>query len=153
MPFDVKAIALQKHQETQQDEKLWLRALESARLSLKMIEISYPDLEQIALASRSPEKFTVITRLIYQYGKSHPHGDQISDIILQMVNESPFSLSDWIDTIDYFYGWLVDHTRKVDFLPMLKFLECSVVSPEAQDAGQTLLALTADMLSNFGYEG
>jgi hypothetical protein len=153
MIFDVRSLAAQKHKETEQNEVEWLRALESARQSLKFIDIDYQSLEQIALASRSPEKFTVVVRLIYQYGKSHPHGDQVSDLILEYTNDSPFSLSEWIDAIDFFYQWLSTNQRKIDFLEMLKYLQCCVVSPDARQGGQTFAALVEDMLNVSGYEG
>src|SRR4051794_34053606 len=126
MIFNVRALGNQKHHETGHAEVDWLTALESARQSLRFVEIDYGDLELIALASRSPAKFTVMSRLIYQYGKSYPfhsEGDQITDVILNGVNASPFTLADWIDAIDGFYSWLVKNGRKVDFLPMLKYLE------------------------------
>jgi hypothetical protein len=130
-----------------------MKALESARLSLKFIDIDYKSLEILALASRSPAHFTVLSRLIYQYGKSHPNGDQISDVILGMVNNSPFSLPDWIEAIDHFNTWLAENHRKVDFLPMLKYLECCIAAPDARESGQTLTALITDMLNVSGYDG
>ena len=153
MNFNVRSIAALKYKETQYPEVDWVKALESARQSLKFIEIDYQSLELIAMACRSPAQFTVITRLIYQYGKSHPHGALISELILKNVNDSPFSLSDWIAAIEYFYQWLETNHRKTDFLPMLKYLECCVVSPEAKEGGQTLTSLVGDMLRVIGYEG
>ena len=153
MDFDVKSLAARKKQETGHDEVEWLRALESARQSLKRTEVSYQSLEQIALASRSPSKFTIMTRLIYQYGKTHPHGDSVSALIFEWVDQSPFALSDWIDAIDYFSQWLADHQRRIDFLTMLKYLECCAASPDAQEGGQTFRALVEDMLHVCGYEG
>jgi len=153
MNFDVRDLAALKHLETGHTEIEWTKALESARQSLKFIDIDFQSLELIALASRAPSKFTTLTRLIYQYGKSHPHGDQISDLILEYTNNSPFSLSDWIDTIDTFYHWLVERDRKIDFLPMLKYLDCCIASPDAREGGQTFTQLLEDMLKVAGYEG
>jgi hypothetical protein len=153
MNFDVRALAARKHVATQLPEVDWLRALESARQSLKFVEIDYESLEHIAVASRTPAQFTVITRLIYQYGKSHPNGELISELILKSASESPFSLTDWLGAIEYFNGWLVREGRKVDFLPMLKYLECCVASPDAREGGQTFVSLIEDMLRVSGYEG
>ncbi len=153
MTFDVRTLAAQRHRETQHAEVDWIMSLESARQSLKFVEIDYQSLEYLALASRSPGQFTVVVRLIYQYGKSHPHGELISDVILGYVNESPFSLSDWLDAIEYFNGWLEKNGRKIDFLPMLKYLECCIAAPDAKESGQTLGALIQDMLNVIGYEG
>ena len=153
MSFDVKALSVRKAKETGESELEWLRALESARQSLKFIEVDYPGLEMIALASRTAGRFVLMTRMFYQYGKSHPHGDQITDVIVAMVNASPYSLSDWVDAIDCFHQWLNKNGRKVDFLPMLRYLECCVASPEAKAGGQSFAQLVADMLDVAGYEG
>lgn len=153
MNFDIRALAALKHLETKHKEIEWTKALESARQSLKFIDIDFQSLEQIALASRSPSKFTTMTRLIYQYGKSYPNGEQISDLILEYTNQSPFSLSNWIDCIDYFYYWLAGQKRKIDFLPMLKYLDCCAASSDAKEGGQTFTALLEDMLKVSGYEG
>ncbi len=153
MKYDVRSLAERKHLETQHPLLDWTRAFESARQSLKMIEIDYGTLEQIALASQSPSQFTVIVRLIYQYGKSYPHGKEVADFILDTVNESSFSLPDWLEAIEYFYHWLQKNQRKVDFLPMLKYLECCAAAPDAKEGGQTFSALVEDMLAVAGYEG
>lgn len=153
MSFDVRALASQRHGQTQHPEVDWMMALESARQSLKFIEIDYESLELLAIASQSPRQFTIVSRLIYQYGKSHPHGRLISELLLSYVNESPFSLTDWVTAIEYFHDWLETRGQKIDFLPMLKYLECCVASQDARESGQTLAALTADMLKVMGYNG
>ena len=153
MSFDVRALASRRFNETKHAEVEWAMALESARQSLKFIDIDYESLEHFAVASRSPAQFTILARLIYQYGKSHPNGTQISELIIGFVNESPFSLSDWIDAIEFFNRWLENKNRKTDFLPMLKYLECCVASQDAKESGQTLGALIEDYLNVVGYEG
>jgi len=152
MTFDVRALAREKHLETGHGETEWENALENARMSLKVGAVGYRDLAHVARASRSPEKFTSMARLIYQYTKAHPNGGRVADALFRCVNSSPFSLSDWVDAIDYFYRWLVEGKRKVDLLPMLKYLECCVAAPDAKKNGQTLRALVEDMLDIFGYE-
>ncbi len=153
MVYDVRDLSREKSQESGASETEWLRALESARQSLKFVDIDFQSLEHFARASRTPEKFTVLTRLIYQYGKSHPHGDQIAEVIFDFVNDSPFALADWIDAIAFFHAYLERNGRKIDFFPMLKYLECCVASPEAKEGGTTFSALVEDMLTVVGYEG
>jgi hypothetical protein len=150
--FAIQVIASKKSKETQHDIAQWSRALESARTSLKIADIDSASLEHIALSSQSPDKFTVVTRLIYQYGKSHPNGDQISMIFFNRVNTSPFDLSDWLEAVNYFYDWLVKNKRKIDFLSMVKYLECCAESPDAKEQGQTLTGLVENMLDVCGYE-
>ncbi len=153
MSIDSQALAKIKSRETQHPVQEWLKVIESARMSLKPLPIDPPSLREIIMASRTPEKFVTMTRLIFQYAKSYPNGARISQLILDYSNESPFSLPDWIDAIDYFHLWLEEHQRKIDFLPMLKYLQCCVAAPEARKSGQTLKGLLEDMLRVFGYDG
>lgn len=153
MSFVISQLAEQKHQETKHSLEEWTKALESAEQSLGFLRVNMSSLSHIAKASRSPAKFTTITRLLYQYGKTHPKGEQIADSFLQAANNSSFSLNDWIEATDYFYTWLQTHKRKSDLHSMLQYMECCVASPDAKDGGQTFLALVADMLATCGYVG
>jgi hypothetical protein len=153
MSFELQALAKKKHLETRLPETEWLKALESAQQSLQFMELKPETLERFALASGAPSKFTNLVRMIYQHGKSHPHGALISDLVLRYANESHFSLPDWIDAIDFFSRWLESNERKTDFLSMLEYLHCCVDAPDARQPGQTLLILVEDMLEVMGYEG
>ncbi len=152
MSFDVRALAAQKHQETQHEELEWTRALESARQSLKQMDIDDSSLELLALASSMPAKFTVICRLIYQHGKSHLQSDRISDFLFELIDTSDFTLSDWLNAIECLCRWLKERDQKIDFFSLLKYLECCVASSEAQASGQTLFELAQNMLRVYGYE-
>lgn len=153
MAFDVKGLAVQKSLATSESETDWSRALENARQSLRLSEMDDPSLIQIALASRSIPKFIGMIRLIYQYEKSHPGGVSATTVLFKNMNESPFSLSDWIDSVHFFSSWLKENSRQTDFLSMLGYLQCCVASPDAQQGGQTFLALVEDMLKVHGFEG
>lgn len=151
--FNVKELALQKHSETGHTEKEWALCLESARQSLKFTAIDYLGLEQLALASGSPQQFTIMGRLIYHYGKSHPQTEQIFDLILESVDSSPFPLSQWISSVEYFYHWLINHHRKLDLLKMLGYLRCCVNSSEGSGPQEDFLTIVKEMLETCGYDG
>ena len=129
----------------------WNAVLESAQQSLKSVNTDL--LVTLLTASQSPRQFTLVIRLMYQYEKSHRHGEPITDIILRNANESAFALSDWLSAIEFFHDWLEEKNRKMDFLSMLNYLSCCVESPDARYAGQTLTPLLKDMLQIFGYDG
>jgi hypothetical protein len=152
MTFNAQVLAQKKSQENGLDEASWFKVFDSAQQTLKDVDVDYQIIEYIALASRTPEQFAVMARLIYQYIKSNASGEQITEIILTLVNQSPFALGDWIDSVHYFYQWLLAHRKKIDFVPMLQYLECCVASPDAKKGRHTLLALVEDMLAVHGYE-
>lgn len=58
-----------------------------------------------------------------------------------------------MDAIDFFHGWLEKIWRKVDFLPMLKYLDRCVASADAREGGNTFRGLIEDMLAVSGYDG
>ncbi|RYZ98872.1 MAG: hypothetical protein EOP11_20135 [Proteobacteria bacterium] len=153
MAFDAASLAQEKATDSGHPLSEWLKALESARASLKPTTISDEALSRFARASRTPEKFTVLARLLYGHEKSHANAGNIAGVIFLYTNDSQFSLGDWIDSIAYFHGWLAANGRKAEFLSMLEYLECSVASPEAQDGGQSLLRVVEEMLKLHGYEG
>ena len=130
----------------------WESALVSARTSLTTKTLSQRNFELLARASASPGKLTVVARLVYQYAKARPESEDLAPMFFDAVNASPFSLADWIDAIDFFHSWLQARQRKIELLPMIKYLECCVAAPEANKSGQTLKVLVADMLEVFDYE-
>ncbi len=152
MIFNVRILAQRKYQESGIEESSWLKVFESAQQTLKEFEVDYQIIEYIALASRTPEQFAVMSRLIYQFIKSNASGEQVTEMFLNLVNQSPFAIGDWIDSINYFHQWLISNRKKIDFVPMLQYLECCVASPDAKKGRHTLLALVEDMLAVHGYE-
>lgn len=146
MAFDAAALAAEKSS----DQELWAKVLEGARTSLKVNEVSDDLLARLARASASPERLNNLVRLIYQHGKVHGGGEKVVDVLLEVTNASPFGLNDWADSIAYFHDWLREHDRKIDFISMLRYLECCVAAPEG---GQRLRPVVEEMLRLHGYEG
>jgi hypothetical protein len=153
MSFDPQTLAALKEQETKHSRVEWSQAFKTARQSLKYRDARNKDLRLIALASSSPAKFTTVTRLMYQYSKLHPLNPPVGEVLLQEVDQSPYSMGDWIDTIDRFHNWLSDRERKVDFLAMLNYLDCCAASSEATEGGQKFSEVLDFMLQVFGYFG
>jgi hypothetical protein len=150
--FDLKNIAHIKNQQTGHPFQDWFLSIESASLSLKSANVDDTGLEHVVLASATPTQFTTFARLLYQYAKSYPKGDQTLEIFFNFVNASNFDLSGWIDATTYLHDWLLTHNRKIDFHPMLGYLECCAAAPEARDPGQTLRSVATYMLETWDYE-
>jgi hypothetical protein len=153
MSLNIVTVATEKSKITGISEGLWLQSIESARQSLRFRDIDSASLIQIADASRSPENFTLVVRLMYQYSKLHPFDTPVGELLFYQVNRSPFSLSDWIDAIAFFYAWLVDQERSVDFSAMLNYLDCCAASSDARESGQNFSTLLEGMLRVFGFVG
>lgn len=151
--LNLRDLASVKSKETESFEQDWLSVLEQAQLALNRCFLTEEDCQQLALASSEPTKFNVIIRLIYSHSKQNPHREPATVLIKRLVNSTPFSMSDWVDAIFYFYQWLNKNNRKVNFLSMLNYLECCSASTDAREPGQTLLNLVKDMLRLFDYEG
>ena len=109
-------------------------------------------LEFIANACPTPAHFHVMKSLMNQYTDTNPDGEKISTLIFDVVNRSPFSLTDWIESIFAFHSYLVEGNRKIDFYSMIQYLRCCVASQDAKQPGITLKVLFEDFLSAYGYE-
>ncbi|MFZ9596028.1 MAG: hypothetical protein ACO3A2_08120 [Bdellovibrionia bacterium] len=153
MIFDVRTLALKKSRETGHSEKQWLQALESARMSLKWISTNHMSLEQLALSSQTPEQFTLMIRLIYQAGQTHPQASPVTEQLLSSVSDSAFSLRDWIEALEQFTHWLNQNQEVIDLRAMLKYLLCCTESAEAKTTNSTLSQLLESALEHLGYEG
>ena len=148
--MSVDSLAAERATATGRPADDWRRAIESARQSLRAVDDA--TLFALARASATPERFTTVARLIYARARVNPGGDAIARALLESANASSFSLGEWIDAIDFFHDWLARRGRKIDLLPMVKYLECCTAAPDGKDGRQTLERLAKDMLDTFGYE-
>ena len=152
MTAELQDLAEAKAEQSGESKDIWFKTLESARTSLKNDMLSDEALEAIARASKSPEKLMVLMRLIYQFTKKHPNDAPIVEQIFRRVNNTQYSLSDWIDAIAYFHSWLTERKLKIDLQPMIRYLTCCTEAPDAAKSGHALVALAEDMLATYDYE-
>src|SRR5690606_14505972 len=70
--------------------------------------------------------------------------------LLSKVDESDFSLSDWLTSIEVMQAWLKTHGKKAPANAVLDYIECTAASAKDRN-GPTLGRITEEMLEDFGF--
>lgn len=129
------------------------RAFENARASVSLKDISDEELTKILSSCASLEQFSIIFQYLFKAFKSNPNGHSVITKFFTMVDNSSYSLSEWIETIEVFHKWLCGQKRQTDFLKMIGYLQCSDLAPDNREVKHDFKDLVSDMLKTYGYVG
>ncbi len=135
------------------EQDLWFKCIETARGSIHARDLTDSELSKIAKASSTPQSFNTITKLIYRFTRSNPNGHQAVSVLFNSVDNSQYSLSEWIEAIEFFSNWLDERERRTPWPTLLGYLSCCSESPENKDIKHNLTLLLKDMLTTYDYEG
>lgn len=135
------------------EQELWSKSIENARSIIHTRDMSDNELVKIATESSSLDSFNTVIKLIYLFTKSNPNGHQALSDLFNSVDNSPYSLGEWISAIFEFSNWLDKNERKSPWPTMLGYLGCCSESPENKDIKHSLKDLLKEMLETYGYEG
>lgn len=129
------------------------RAFENARASVSNKDISDEELFKILSSCATLEQFAIIFQYLFKAFKSHPDGHGVVTKFFKMVDNSSYSLSEWIETIEIFHTWLNSQKRQTEFLKMIGYLQCSDLAPDNLEIKHEFKDLVSDMLKTYGYVG
>ncbi len=135
------------------NKDLWSKSIESARNTIHTRDMSDDELIKIAMGSADPISFNTVIKLIYRFTRTNPNGHQGVECFFNSVDESPYSLSQWIEAIEFFSHWLDENKRTTPWPTLLGYLSCCTESPENKNIKHNLKHLLKDMLETYGYEG
>ncbi len=135
-----------------EEEKAWDQALKHVRRSHTEKSLSDESIFHLAKASPSIEVFLKFAQLIFISGRSHPHKRPGMEILLDYVDNSDYSLEDWILAHEIIDSWLEERGLKAEFLTKLGYLQCCALSQESSDILRTLQSISQEMLENHGFE-
>ncbi len=135
------------------EKDLWSKSIESARNIIHTRDMSDDELIKIAMNSNNAISFNVVIKLIYKFTRSNPNGHKGVECFFNSVDESPYSLSQWIEAVEYFSNWLDTNQRTTPWPTLLGYLSCCSESPENKNIKHNLKSLLKDMLEVYGYEG
>lgn len=131
---------------------LWQQSLAFARASLSITVLNDQQLTTIAMNSATVDDFNLIAKSLYQCSKTHPDPGRGVKDFFQHVDDSDYSIEDWIKAIAIFHQWLKQEKLKSDFLTMLGYLACCSVSPENKTHKRDLCGLLQEMLDQYGFQ-
>lgn len=129
------------------------RAFENARASVSLKDISDEELLKIMSSCSSLEQFSIVFQYLFKAFKSNPNGHTVVTKFFTMVDNSSYSLREWIETIEVFHRWLSEQNRQTDFLKMIGYLQCSDLAPDNREVKHDFKDLVSDMLKTYGYVG
>lgn len=135
------------------ERDLWSKSIESARSTIHTRDMSDEELIKIAMNSNCAASFNVVIKLIYRFTRSNPNGHMGVECFFNAVDDSPYSLAQWIEAIKYFSKWLDENQRTTPWPTLLGYLSCCSESPENKNIKHNLKHLLKDMLETYGYEG
>jgi hypothetical protein len=140
-------------QEKSDKKELWIKCIENARSIIHARDMSDEEINKVAKASLSPDDFNVIIRWIYAFTRSNPDGHLGVLSLFKNTDSSHYSLSEWVEAINYFNNWLEENERTTNWITLLGYLQCCGDSPENIDIKHSFISLLKDMLETYGYEG
>lgn len=132
--FDAEKLALDRSIATGIDRVEWAKVLEMVKSQAKFLNLGFNDIEKLVESSATPHQLMVVIRLFYEYSKNQVQEDSAFETLIDLVDESSYSLSDWIEGIELFAHWLAKEGRKTHFKSMLEFLICACEAPDTQSA-------------------
>lgn len=148
-----EGIAHSKSSSNPTEYQRWRESLAFARSSLAQAILNDQGLLDIAQNAPSVHDFNILAKYLYQSSKAHPDSGLGTRTFFQAVDESPFSLEEWIEGLSFFDRWLKMKGQGAGLLTMLGYLRCC--SEAAQKAGLKLRFVQhlEEMLETHGFEG
>lgn len=131
----------------------WEKAFANARDCVSIKDLSDQELTKIMNACKNLDQFAIIFQYLFKTFKSNPDGHQVVLRFFSMVDNSSYSLSEWIETIEAFHQWLTEKNRKTDFSKLIGYLQCSDLAPDNKEVKHVFKDLVLDMLNTHGYVG
>jgi hypothetical protein len=132
-----------------QPEVLWSVALEKAAGLVKQNWISVAAFEQLANAAKSPKQLLVIT----DYASKTGPDDSYDSMMISQVDESNYSLGSWLEAIETFHNWIMEHSKSTDLETLLGFLSCCTEANPNTPTEPKLKEVVLEMLEQYGFDG
>jgi hypothetical protein len=145
----ISSLAKKKSVELNQPEALWSVPISKIMGLADKRGIMAPILEKLTLAAKSPRQLNVISDYI---GRS-PTADNELKLLFERVDESPYSLTDWLESIETFHDWNASSGQTTELEMLLGYISCCT---EATPNSQTEVGLNSTvtaMLKQYGFDG
>jgi len=129
-------------------ERAWLAAFE------RIGSLCLPE-QAVDLLSRECRSPTLLSRMADLMASRSTGNDAHYSfgLLLAAVDNSPFSLRDWLVALETFIVWLDHKDRRAEFSALIGYLECCSSAAAARSPRANLSATLAEMLDTYGFEG
>ena len=80
------------------------------------------------------------------------HGGTLSTTLIDAVDESPFSLRQWVEALVVMGEWLQSHRYAADLDDQIGYIGCACASVRTNPVEQSLPLLVEEMLAEYGFD-
>lgn len=101
------------------------------------------DVERLARLSPSPSSLSNLAALLGQEADERIH------LLKEAVDDSPYSLKEWLYSLDLLNRWATENGKETHFQHMLGYIHCCT----QVDSSRPLVDIIEDMLTEYGYSG
>ncbi len=128
----------------------WLVALDNAQSGQSGSTLDISAIETLATASANPWQFRLMSEALDQRNDGPKNN---WPLLVESVDESPYSLSEWLAAWEFFSQWLAAQNRQAEFSIMMGYLDCCSEWMEGKSVLPPFDLLVEEMLEAFGFEG
>lgn len=108
--------------------------------------------QRILESCQSPQQFKILMSSFQSFSHANPH-QKVGDVFFKAVDDSPYRLEDWIESLEVFYLWLHEKERGSDLKTMMGYMNCCIESVDSVTARPVLKDILLQMLNTHGFEG
>lgn len=148
--IDIESLAIDRSEKTKDSQELWNQEINRAAKLVVISELTDGEFVRLVSASLSVAVYHSVTSWLTEFVQiqTHPSG---FDLLARHVDQSDFSLRDWLEALFKMRQWLRAHNEPEDFVRSLGYIKCASLSL-ANTGGGTLGSSVVDMLDQFGVE-
>lgn len=144
----ISSLAKKKSVELNQPEALWRVPISKVMGLAEKQGITAPTLVRLTQAARSPRQLTVIS----DYIARAPTVDKELKLLFDRVDESPYSLPDWLESIETFHDWIAKSGKITDLEILLGYVSCCTEATSNSPAEVGLSNTVSAMLKQYGFD-
>ncbi len=152
--IDIAALARIQADRTGCDYADWLGVLKEIQSGFVQGEAGEKAIQQLAEASEDPVQFCLLTEALISHDAHNPGGEkEACSLLVESVDESPYSLKEWVAAWVDFSIWLESREREAGFASMLGYLDCCSQYIEGKGVLPPFTDLVEEMLDAYGFVG
>lgn len=151
---DLFDLAQEQAKRTQASCDDWLVVLNNAKSCLAKSSFGASAQRSLAEASASPRQFQLMADALAEHNLSG--SDDKKDgwpLLVENVDESPYTLNEWLEAWEFFHHWLQNRNRRASFSNRLGYLACCGQYLEGKAIFPAFIVLLEEMLEGYGFEG
>jgi len=149
--IDLDQLAEERSQTTKVELSEWKICFQDPALERVFSELTDGEIRKLVLAAYSPEVIKNFASLVDRFDLENP-SQRGFDKVAELMDESGFSLSDWLEALSIFQNWLIHSQQTSAVSEIFSYIHCCAVSPEGKSGATSLSHLVGSALSEHGME-